>query len=792
MIAVLDKKLFRDLWHIRGQAMAIAVVIACGVSTVVMSFGTLASLEVTRDAYYEQQRFADVFAHLKRAPTALVERIARIDGVKRVETRIVEAANLDVAGMDEPVLGQLISLPATAGAGAGTGLNKIFLRQGRLPDPNRVDEVVLSEPFADAHGLIPGGHIRATINGHRRELDIVGIAISPEYIYAIGPGILMPDDERFGIVWMGRDALAASFDLKSAFNDVSLSLMRAADEAAVIERLDRILSPWGGIGAYGREDQISHAFVANEMELLKGLGSVIPPIFLAVAAFLLNVVISRIIATEREQIGLMKAFGYSDLSVGGHYLKLVLLVASVGVALGLLVGAWFGREVTEIYTDFFRFPVLFFKLDLQVFVLAGIASLLASGIGAVGAIRAAVILPPAVAMQPAAPTIYRRGVLNMFGLTERLSQPTLMILRHLGRWPLRAGLTTLGISMSVAILVASLFFYDAIEHLMDVYFHHGQRQDATVVFTEPRNMRALTEIRRLPGVMAAEPYRVVAAKLYHGNRYERASIAGLDGDAILRRALDEDLRPVALPETGLVLSTTMAKMLNASRGSRVRLELLEGQRPVIEVPVTAIIEEFIAAPAYMHRDALNRLMREGPTISGAYLQIDHNQSEALYRDLKNLPAVAGVSLQTAALTTFRKTMAETMNIMLFFYVLFGGLIAFGVVYNSARISLSERGRELASLRVLGFTRGEVSYILLGELAILTILALPFGCVFGVVLAQLMVANLNTELFRVPMVVEPATFAMAMTAVIAASMVSGLIVRRRIDGFDLVSVLKTRE
>ncbi len=787
-MSALNRKLLRDLWHIRGQALAIAVVIACGISTVVMSFGTLASLELTRDAYYEQQRFAEVFAHLKRAPASLAERIARIDGVKRIDTRIVEAANLDVAGMDEPVLGRLISLPKS-GAPA---LNQIVLRRGRLPDGKRSDEVILSEPFADAHGLTPGGHILATINGHKRRLQIVGIALSPEYIYAIGPGVLMPDDKRFGIVWMGREALAASFDLKSAFNDVSLSLMRSADENAVINRLDDLLASSGGIGAYGRADQISHAFVANEMEQLRGLGKVVPPIFLAVAAFLLNVVVSRIIATEREQIGLLKAFGYSNVAVGGHYLKLVLLITAIGIALGFLAGAWFGRAVTELYTEFFRFPILYFRLDIWIFAAAGGVSLAASCLGAATAIRLAVTLPPAVAMQPAAPTMYHRGLVSKTGLIKGLGQPTLMILRHLGRWPFRAGLTALGIAMAVAILVASLFFFDSIDHMLDIYFHHGQRQDTTVVFTEPRGIRAMAEIRRLPGVMTAEPYREVAVKLHLGPRSERASIAGLGSDTTLRRVLDTDLNAVSLPKTGLVLSTKMAEMLQARRGMRIRVEALEGRRPVVNVPVTAIIEEYIAAPAYMHRAALNRLMGEGQLISGAYLQVDSRHAAELYRRLKNTPAVAGVSLQTAALDTFRKTMAKTLNIMLFFYILFGSLIAFGVVYNSARVSLSERGRELASLRVLGFTRAEVSYILLGELGILTLAALPFGCVFGIGLARLMVWNLNTELFRVPMVVTPGTLAMSMSAVIVAAAISGLIVRRRIDRLDLVAVLKTRE
>jgi putative ABC transport system permease protein len=784
----LDKKLFRDLWHIRGQAIAIAVVIACGVSTVVMSFGTLTSLQVTRNTYYERQSFANVFASLKRAPEPVLDHIRKIPGIKKAESRVVASATLDVVGMNEPVLGRLISLPP----GGGGALNNVVLREGRWPEPDRKAEVILSDAFADAHKLQPGHNISAVINGYRQKLEIVGVGLSPEYIYAIGPGALMPDDKRFGVIWLNRKALASAFDLDDSFNDVVLTLFPSASAQKVISDLDRILEPYGGAGAIDRKDQVSHAFIANEMQQLDAMGRIVPPIFLAVAAFLLNVVISRIIATEREQIGLFKAFGYTNYAIGWHYLKLVLMIAVIGVLLGFGTGAWFGRAITTIYAEFFRFPVLYFHLDYQVFALAALVSLFAATGGALTAIRKAVVLAPAVAMQPAPPTVYGRGVLAALGLTRLLSQPTLMIFRHIGRWPLRTGLTMMGISMSVAILVASMFFYDAVEHMIDAFFHNGQRQDVTIVFSEATTPRGITEIRAMPGVLYAEPWRAVAVKLHKGGKTERAGITGLETHTILHRVLDENLVPVSMPDHGLVLSTVLAKKLGVVRGDRVLVEALQGRRYTREVPVTALVEEYIGAPAYMQLQALNRLMGEGDLRSGAYLQIDSAKADRLYRQLKDTPGVAGVSLQTAALNTFRSTMAETLDIMMSFYVLFGGLIAFGVVYNGARISLSERGRELASLRVLGFTRGEVSYILLGELGILTLAALLPGCVIGLGLAHLMTANMNTDLFRIPMFIETSTYATSILTVIIASVLSGLIVRRRIDNFDLIAVLKTRE
>ncbi|MDP6350857.1 MAG: FtsX-like permease family protein [Alphaproteobacteria bacterium] len=784
----LNKKLLRDLWRARAQVVAIGAVVGCGVAVFLMSVGTLRSLDDTRAAYYERYRFADVFAQVRRAPAGLAARVAVIAGVQRVETRIVEDVILDIAGMDEPATARLVSIPER---GAPV-LNDLTLRQGRRVASDRPDEVVISEAFAEAHGFGPGDHLSATINERKRRLDIVGVALSPEYIYAIGPGVFLPDNRRFGVIWMGREALAAAFDLKGAFNDVSMSLLRSASEPEVIARLDAVLEPFGGVGAHGRDDQVSHAYLDGELEQLSTIATIVPPIFLAVAAFLLNIVLSRLIDAERGQIGLFKAFGYTDRAVAWHYVKFVLVVLVLGIAFGVAGGAWLGRALTEMYTELFRFPFLHYRPGGDVFVAAAVMTLTVGIVGTLGAVRRAARLAPAVAMAPPAPAVYTRAAFEGLIPARLLGQPSRMVLRHILRWPGRAAMTTLGLSLSLAILVSTLFFFDAIDHLIEVYFHHAQRQDVTVTLIEPRSAAATNEMSRLPGVMATEPYRAVAVRLGFGARAERVAITGLRRDADLWRLLDTDLRPQSPPDRGIALSTELARRLGAGRGDRITLEVLEGRRPVRELPVSAVVEEYIATPAYMDLNTLNRLMEEGPLVSGASLLVDSARVGALYRALKEAPAVAGVVLHNAALRTFNETMAETMYIIISFYVGFGGLLAAGTVYNSARIALSERGRELASLRVLGFTRGEVSAVLLGEFMLLTLVALPIGCVIGYGLAWYITAQTATELYRIPLVVAPDTYGMAVGVVIAASAASALLVRRRIDRLDLITVLKTRE
>lgn len=784
----LDRKLFRDLWRMRGQVLAIALVMACGIATVVLSAGTLRSVLETRDAYYERYRFADVFAQAERAPQSLARRLASIHGVAGVETRIAQDVILDMPLVAEPVRGRVISLPE----GRRPRLNDVALRSGRDLEPGATDEILVNETFAIAHALAPGDSLVANLNGHQRTLRIVGIALSPEFVYALAPGALVPDNRRFGVLWMGEEAAAAAFDLDGAFNDVSLSLTRGASEPAVIDAVDDLLARFGGVGAFGRRDHVSDAFLRSETDQLANLLQVIPPIILGVAAFLLNLVMSRLIETEREQVGLLKAFGYSNWAVGWHYLKFVLTIAAISTVLGCLVGAWLGRGMTDMYTAYFHFPILLYRLDPPTVAAAVLVGLAAGVVGATTAVRRAVRLAPAVAMRPPAPTGYRTGLLERMGVTRLLDQPTRMILRHIFRWPLRSALTVCGIALAAALLIGTMFFLDSVDVMLDVQFFQSQRQDVTLTFTQARTDDTSDALAHLPGVIAVEPFRSVAARVRFEHRSRRLGITGLEAAARLQRPIDAHGRTIDLPPDGLVMTAKLAELLGVSVGDRVTVETLEDRRRTATVPVRDLTDEFVGLAAYMSRPALNRLMGESSLASGAHLLIDTAEAPALYQELKDTPVIQSVTVQQSALDQFSSLLEESILLMVTVYVGLASLIAAGVVYSSARISLSERGRELASLRVLGFSKGEIAYIFLGGLSLLVAAALPIGCVMGYGLATLMVQLFDTELYRLPLAVEPSTYGFAALVVLVATTLTGLAVSRRLARLDLIAVLKTRE
>ncbi len=787
-LSALDRKLLRDLWHIRTQVIAISLVMISGVATFVMSLTTLRSLTAMQAAYYERYRFADVFAPLVRAPDLVADRVAGLDGVQSVETRTVADVTLDVPGLAEPGVGRLISLPDQR----QPHLNALHLIRGRWLEPTARDEALAHASFVESHGFNPGDQLDVVIEGRLRTLTIVGVVLSPEYVLQVAPGELLPDYERFGIFWMREAELDGALDMDGAFNNLVASLAPNAHQPAVIDAIDRILARYGGLGAYGREDHLPHRYLEDDIQGLRAIGLFAPSIFLGVAAFLLNVVMSRLVRTQREQIAALRAYGYSRAAVAGHYLKMVMVIVVIGVSLGTALGRWMAAGLTGIYVQFYRFPTVELALSPDVIFLAIAVAGGAAIAGTLVAVAMAMSLPPAEAMRPEPPATFRPTIVERLGLQRFIPPIARMILRQLERHPVRAGLSALGIATAVAVVVLGRFTTDAVEYLMQFEFEIAQRHDVSVGFVEPVQGRVIHDLAALPGVLAVETQRAAPARIRHRHRSRLTSIQAMDHHPQLMRVLDEQEQPLQLPEQGLVLSHALARRLDVRPGQTVTVEIQERHRPVLELEVAGLIHQYTGLTAFMSRRALNDAMREDRLVTGGAMRVDMARLDELYHQLKRTPGVASVTVRRATLQNFDDTIAETQRQFRSFNLAFAVVIAFGVVYNTARVSLSERSRELATLRVLGFTRAEISRILLGELAVLTLLALPLGMVLGYGFAAFAAWGFETDMFRIPLVISRRTYGFAAVTVLLAAAASGLVVRRRLDRLDLIGVLKARE
>ena len=772
----------------KGQVFAITLVVTSGVATFIMFISTMHSLDFTRSKFYREYNFADVFVNLKRAPESLKDKIKNIDGVDQLETRVVAQAKLDIKGSSESVTGRITSIPDDG----PPLINRLYIRNGRLPDPARDDEVVINEPFAQAHGLKLGDQFAAVINGKWKRLTITGIALSPEFVLLMKPGAMTPDFKRYGALWMSRKAISKAYDMEGAFNDVVLTLYPGAQLSDVLRDLDNVLGRYGGFGAYGRKDQISHRLLDSEFKQLRTSSKIYPSIFICVAAFLLNVVMSRTINTQREQIATLKAFGYKNIDVGIHYAKLIVLIISTGLLGGIVAGIWFAHMMGNVYMESYRFPFFIYKLYPGVIIFAIFISIASALVGTVHSLWMAAKQPPAEAMRPEAPVKYRVSLIEKTGIGRWLSQPSRIIVRNIERKPIRTFLSIIGIAVACSTMISGGFFKDSVDFMIRVQYVFSQKEDMTVTFVEPTSYKAIYELKETQGIHNSEGFRNVPVKFKFGHRSYKTILNGIEPDSRLHLLLDTNLKPIPLPPSGILLTDQLGKILGVKAGDMLTVEVLEGSKAVRQVPVVALARQYLGVMGYMNLNALNRLMNEGDAISGAYLVTDANYRDKLFQTFIKMPRVSEAVVRNNEVRNFYDVMAKGILFFTFIATLMACSIAFGVVYNSARISLSERSRELSSLRVLGYTRGEIAYILLGELGLITLVAIPLGFIIGYWICAYVAYALASDLFRVPLIIELSTYAQAAVVILVSALISGLIVRYKLDHLDLVEVLKNRE
>ncbi len=784
----LDRKLLRDLKRLRMQAIAVSSVLACGLALFVMATGMYGSLERARDGYYESARMADLAVSVVRAPDPVAKALAAIPGVSALEARVSGIGLLDLAGKSDPVSARLVSLPPDR----KPRVNDVLLRAGRWPDPARNNEVLVNEAFAEANLLVPGTELRALIYGRRRVLQIVGIASSPEFVFAVAPGATLPELERFGVLWMGREALARAFDVDGAFNDVVLRLAPGASVHDTISAIDARLARYGGRGAYGRDRMLSAQFLADELNALKTMASILPPIFMLVAVFLLNVSLSRLVATERSNIGLLKSFGYGNRAIALHYAKFAIVFALLGAALGVIAGRWIGDFIAGVYAKVYRIPGLQFDAALQVYLWAIVVALAAAMLGAAQAVLRATRLPPAAALAPPAPTSFGRLGAGVERAARNLDGKTRMVARRIARFPRRSATTVVGIALALALLITSQHFPISMNHIVDVTFGVAQRMDATLTFSETADDRILAEVSRLPGVLSVEPLRATEVVLTAGSRQRRDTLMGVPQGAYLFRVLDQNMTGVAVRPDGITLAYNLAQKLGVRVGDSVRVQATDGHRATADLPVVDVVRPYLAGAAYMEMRALGRALREPGRVSAAYVLLDRSKRDELNRRVKELPMIAGVSFTDNAAASMRKMLNEGSGFFARMFIVFSCLMAGGVAFSAARVTFAEQERDLATLRVLGFGRREVSYVLLAEIGALLLVALPAGAMLGAVLSRWLMSQFQTDLFNFPYVTDSAAYARSALFVASAVVGAALAVRRGVDRLDLVGVLKSRE
>lgn len=783
----LQRKLFRDLKRMGFQVVTIAVLILGGLSVLVSSWSSFQSLQKARDDFYQQFRFADVFADLVRAPESLSIEIAKIAGVERVETRIVKDGLIDVPGQVEPAMGRFISW-----RGDTQTINLIHLRQGRMPRAHTDPEVVVHEAFASKHHLRSGDRLKVLMAGRQKTFVITGIGLSPEFVYALSPMIALPDDKHFGIFWMRQQDLESLAGMSGAFNSVQVKLSDTGQTEEVKRQLDMILRPFGNVQAFDRSKQLSNLFVEDEIRQQRVMAMIVPAVFLAVAIFILNIILSRLIDLHRPQIATLKSLGYSDWSLTGHYFQLVTIVLLVGIIPSIFIGAWIGRWYAQLYQDFFRFPSIDFNLSVSAVVICFLAGLVPGWLGAARALVRVFGLNPAEALRPPSPPRFHKGFLERWGFFANMNNFSKIIFRSLFFRPVRLVMNIVGMSLALAILINGSFWTDVINAVMSRQFHEMRREDLTVRLMHPKSVSVVSELSRLPGVIMLEGERTVAVRLQFKNFKKDIALMGWQKEAQLSRVLDEDGNLIKPIPGALLLSRYFETEAGLRAGDRVSLKVLSGEQRQFFAVVGGFVDDMIGQQAYVLKEDLHNWLQEKPAFDTIQMKVEPRYIEKIYLALKQKPEVAGINIRSLLLRSFTETVANMIITFTFILFVFAIALAGAVIYNSARIVFSERSWELASLRILGFEMRRTFELLFFDIGLQVLLSLGPGLLLGFWLSYFVTSMIHNETFKFPLVIEWSTYAGAVFTLLMTFLASGIFLYFKVRRLDFSEALKARE
>jgi len=792
-LSMLDRKLFRDLWTAKGLLLAIGAIMGVGINNFVTLQSAHHNLSRAKVEYYQQCRMADFWIDVKKVPLAELDAVRRLPGVLEITPRVQFKAVVDLPGFDEPVNALVISMPDRR----QTVLNDIVLRQGDYFPDRQDNEVIVSEKFARAHRLHPGQTVRILLNNRRQELAIVGTALSSEYTYALGPGTIVPDPERFGVLYVKRSFAESAFNMQGAANQICGRLEAGAGTAGdeTLRRAETLLEPFGVFQATPLRLQASNQFLSNEINGLGAIATLSPSVFLTMAALVLNVLLTRLVRQQRTVLGTLKALGHTDGTLVVHVLKLGIGVATVAGLTGCLCGHLLSSMVTTLYRQFFDFPELGGRVFWPIHGLGLLAAYACAVAGSLQGAWQVLRLQPAEAMRPEPPQ--RGGSVWLERLRfvwDRLSSDWRLVLRSLLRNRFRTATGLFAAAMGTGILVHSFMLVASQKFMIDFQFYRVTRSDIDVMLEAERGDELLSDARHLPGVDYVEPFLEVACTFEHGHARRKGSITGLVADARLTTPRDRSGERIIVPEAGLVISRRLADILQAETGDRLRVTPVKGQRRTIELPVARIADSYLGLTAYAHSDYLSRQLDEGPLISGLQLQVDPSEERRreLFRDIKRMPAVQAIQARREMIENLIESLLKSQQIMIVLSITFAGVAFCGSMINASLVNLAERQREVATLLALGYTPWRIGALLLRENLITSGVGTALGLPFGYWIAWLTALAYDGDLVRLPVVgpwwVWTATIALAITFTFAAHGV----VQRQILKLDFVQALNVKE
>ncbi len=793
MMGILSKKIWRYIVRNMGQFLAAAAVVMGGIIVYVSMSSAYFNLGQARVDFYRENRFADYYFHLVKAPEGVIKQIAMLDGVKSANGRIQRDLPV-IKENNERATARVVSynLPMEE------GLNQLTVVQGRSFEEKMGSgptEVVLDPKYLKANNLDWGDEITVIVEGKETFLTVVGAAISPEFIYAMKDNAdILPDPLKFGIFMVENHQAQQILNMSGQINQVIIELDLGADQDAVISAIKDVLRPYGLLASYPRSDQLSDAMLEAELDQLRGVTTVLPVIFLAIAAAIQFVILRRMIKSQRAQIGLMKGTGYHNFQIILHYTFYALAVSMTGAIVGILLGIRFSFYFTDLYATYFNLPVNFATLNLQAIVTGILMCLLIGCIAGLTAARGVVRIQPAESMRPEPPAIGGKSLLEYWPwLWRRLSAGWKMTMRNINRNRGRFAVTLMGVVFSVALLVISFFVYDAVDYMMQKFFYQGQTYDLSIRFDSLMAETEMLNISHIEGVQKVEPFLELPVRIHFGNGSEDEVLLAYGPDLTMKELEDDDGKPIIIPEDGILLNERTARKLNVGRGDEVEVETLLPTGPVHweKAVIVGQVRQMVGSGSYIDLQQANRLLQERNLVSAAMIKVEPGMVSQVEAEINKMLGGASVLSHQKEIANFENYLA-TMDVSIAIMVLFAAILGFAIVYNASVMNLAERNREIGCMRVIGFSVREVSGMLFKENMVHSVLGVILGLPFGRWIASAYINSITTDLYTLPVIIYPRTYLLAAVGTIIFIYLAHKVSVRGIKRLDLAEALKSPE
>jgi putative ABC transport system permease protein len=789
----LDKKLSRDIWQNKYLILAVSAIIAVGIGCFVGMMSAARNLESARTNYYSTSRLADFWIDLKKAPVEEVRRLTKVAGVSETRERIQFQVVLDLPDAVKPVSARLLSMPDKK----STTINNIIIRKGTYFTSNRTNEVIVSEKFAKARKVEPGHTITAVLNNQKKDLIVTGIAISAEFVYMASPGSMIDEPGSYGLLFIKRSFAEDMFGFNGACNSVVglLAPEVRCHPKEIVEELSGKLSPFGVFTGLSRSEQFSPMVLDGEMKQLVNLAYIFPMFFLIVAALLLNVLMTRLAEQQRTVIGTLKAIGYDNKVLMYHFMKFAVMTGVIGGTLGSLLGYWLGDLTTKMYVDYFTFPQLTSKFYPGLILTAILISVFFSILGTINGVRRIMQLEPAEAMRPAAPPFGGAILLeNIRWFWKSLDAGWQMILRGLFRSKGRTIIAIISAAMGSSIVVLAFGFVDSMDEMVHLQFDKVLRSDYHLTFSRELNLSAIDEIHRLPGVIHAEPVLNVGCIFKVRNHSKRGGIMGITGNGELTSPLTAEGKAIALPSSGLLMTNRLMERLELRAGDYVEVIPVKGERKIVKLPVVEGINSMIGLAVYADYHWLNRILGQQNVINEVRVLVSHDSDEEKrflkkIKAMPNLETLTDLGEQKSALN---KQLNGAMRASAVIMIVFAAVIFLGAILNGTLIALSERRREMATFRTMGYFDREVGRLFFRENLLNNLIGSFIGLPLGYLMLVASMKGFVSDAYSFPAALAPQSYVYTMVLAVLFVVMSQVVVMKNIQKQNWVEALSLKE